>query len=91
MFHNIDYLIIALAVSCSSNQQYLSIPLLHCPLQYLSQNTIATISDFVLSLRVIWLMGKELFTDDSEVLTSALISALIIAAGERFFHKYIDR
>lgn len=55
------------------------------------RNTIATISDFVLSFLVIWLVGKSLFTDDSDVLTAAVISALIIAVGEWFFHKYLDR
>jgi len=58
---------------------------------HVKRNTIATISDFILSFLVIWLMGKSLFTDDSEVLVAALISALIIAVGEWFFHKYLDR
>jgi len=58
---------------------------------HVKRNTIATISDFVLSFLVIWLMGKALFTDESDVLAGALISALIIAAGEWFFHKYLDR
>jgi cation transport ATPase len=55
------------------------------------RNTIATISDAVLSFLVIWLMGKELFTDDSDVLMASLLSAVIIAAGEWFFHKYLDK
>src|SRR4051812_44118203 len=54
------------------------------------RNTIATISDAVLAFFVIWLMGKDLFTDDGDVLMAALLSALIIAAGEWFFHKYLD-
>ena len=58
---------------------------------HVKRNTIATISDFILSFLVIWLMGKSLFTDDSDVLTAAMVSALIIAVGEWFFHKYLDR
>ena len=58
---------------------------------HVKRSTIATISDFVLSFLVIWLMGKALFTDDSDVLAAALISSIIIAAGEWFFHKYLDR
>lgn len=55
------------------------------------RNTIATISDAILAFFVIWLMGRELFTDNSDVLLGSLISALIIAAGEWFFHKYLDK
>jgi amino acid transporter len=58
---------------------------------HVKRNIIATISDAVLAFVVIWLMGKSLFTDDGDVVTAALISALIIAAGEWFFHKYLDR
>lgn len=54
------------------------------------RNTIAIISDAILSFFVIWLMGESLFTDTSETVMGALISALIIAAGEWFFHKYLD-
>lgn len=55
------------------------------------RNTMATIADAVLAFLVIWFMGKNLFTDDNEVLMASLISALIIAIGEWFFHKYLDR
>ncbi|WP_231373235.1 MULTISPECIES: DUF2512 family protein [Bacillaceae] len=55
------------------------------------RNIIATISDAVLSFLVIWLMGKELFTDDSDVLIASILSAVIIAVGAWFFHKYLDR
>ena len=58
---------------------------------HVKRNTIATISDAVLAFLVIWLMGKALFTDDGDVLAAAMISALIIAVGEWFFHKYLDR
>jgi uncharacterized protein YneF (UPF0154 family) len=55
------------------------------------RNTIATISDAFLAFLVIWLMGKTLFADDGDVLIASLLSALIIAAGEWFFHKYLDK
>ena len=58
---------------------------------HVKRNTIATISDSVLAFFVIWLMGKSLFTDDGDVLAAALISAILIAIGEWFFHKYLDR
>lgn len=55
------------------------------------RNTIATLADAVLSFLVIWLMGKSLFLNDGDVLQASLISALLIAAGEWFFHKYLDK
>lgn len=57
---------------------------------FVKRNTIATVSDAVLAFLVIWLMGNALFTNESNVLTAAFLSALIIAAGEWFFHKYLD-
>lgn len=35
-------------------------------------------------------MGRTLFINDGDVLQAALISAIVIAAGEFFFHKYLD-
>ncbi len=58
---------------------------------HIKRNTIATLSDAVLAFLVIWLMGRELFTNNSDVLIASLISAIVIAAGEWFFHKYLDR
>ncbi|WP_338472747.1 DUF2512 family protein [Niallia sp. XMNu-256] len=55
------------------------------------RNIIATISDAALALLVIWFMGVNLFADDSNVLMASIISAVIIAAGEWFFHKYLDK
>jgi uncharacterized BrkB/YihY/UPF0761 family membrane protein len=57
---------------------------------YVKRNTIATVSDAVLAFLVIWLMGKALFINDGDVLTAAFISAIVIAAGEWAFHKYLD-
>jgi len=55
------------------------------------RNTIATVSDAVLTFFVVWLMGKSLFINDGDVLAASFISAIIIAAGEWFFHKYLDK
>ena len=57
---------------------------------HVKRNTIATISDAILTFLVVWLMGRELFTNDGDVLQAAFLSAIIIAAGEWFFHKYLD-
>lgn len=55
------------------------------------RNTIATLSDAVLTFFVVWLMGKSLFINDGDVLAASFISAIIIAASEWFFHKYLDK
>lgn len=55
------------------------------------RNALATLSDAILSFLVIWLMGKALFINDGDVLAASFISALLIAAGEWFFHKYLDK
>lgn len=54
------------------------------------RNTLATVADAVLTFFVVWLMGKSLFINDGDVLAASFISAIIIAAGEWFFHKYLD-
>ncbi|TWT00116.1 YndM family protein [Planomicrobium sp. CPCC 101079] len=55
------------------------------------RNTMATIGDIVLSFLVIWLMGEALFANTEDIIASSLISAVVIGAGEWFFHKYLDR
>lgn len=55
------------------------------------RNGIATVSDAVLTFFVVWLMGKSLFINDGDVLAASFISAIAIAVGEWFFHKYLDR
>jgi uncharacterized BrkB/YihY/UPF0761 family membrane protein len=54
------------------------------------RNLIATISDAVLAFLVIWFMGNSLVASDNDIITASLISAIVIAAGEWFFHKYLD-
>lgn len=55
------------------------------------RNAMATVSDIILSFLVIWLMGEVLFAETPDIIQAAIISALVIGAGEWFFHKYLDR
>jgi hypothetical protein len=55
-------------------------------------NMIATISDLGLVLVVVWIMGIILSGIDMVTMAgAALISAVILAVGEYFFHHYIMR
>ena len=56
-----------------------------------SRNTIATFADFVMAFLVIWLIGWLLTGQNFEMVTPALVAALVLAAGEWFFHLYVDR
>lgn len=56
-----------------------------------TRNTIATFADFVTAFLVIWLIGWLLTGQNIEMVTPALISALVISAGEWFFHVYVDQ
>lgn len=53
-------------------------------------NMMATISDLVVTFLVVWLLGL-LMTDISggTIAVAAIISAVIIAVGEYFFHIYL--
>lgn len=55
------------------------------------RNAIATVSDIVVAFLVIWLMGEALVGNEVNIITPAIISALVIGGGEWFFHKYLDR
>ena len=55
------------------------------------RNMIATISDIVVAFLVIWLMGDALVGENMDIVTPAIISAIVIGGGEWFFHKYLDR
>ena len=55
------------------------------------RNLMATIADIVLAFLVIWLMGDALVENAEDIVQAALVSALVIGAGEWFFHKYLDR
>ncbi|QHJ70087.1 YndM family protein [Planococcus halotolerans] len=55
------------------------------------RNAMATVSDIVLSFLVIWLMGEVLLEETPDLIQASIISALVIGAGEWFFHKYLDK
>ena len=54
-----------------------------------TNNTVATISDFVLALVVIYLFNF-LWTANMISFGDALITALVIGAGEWLFHKFVS-
>lgn len=56
-----------------------------------TRNSIATVCDFVLAFLVIWYVGQLISGTMAEMVTPALLSALVLAAGEWFFHLYMDR
>ncbi|PSL30604.1 uncharacterized protein DUF2512 [Planomicrobium soli] len=55
------------------------------------RNMIATFSDIIVAFLVIWLMGDALVGGNVDIVTPAIISSIVIGAGEWFFHKYLDR
>lgn len=63
----------------------------HNQSDHTKRNAIATVADIVVAFLVIWLMGEVLFADTENLMTAAIISALVIGGGEWFFHKYLDR
>lgn len=56
-----------------------------------TRNTVATFVDFVMAFMTIWLIGWLLTGQNFEMVTPALLSALVISGGEWFFHLYVDR
>ena len=54
------------------------------------RNAIATVSDIVVAFLVIWLLGDALVGNNVDIITPAIISAIVIGGGEWFFHKYLD-
>lgn len=56
-----------------------------------SRNTIATFTDFIMALAVILLIGWLLTGEFAAMVAPALTSALVLSAGEWFFHQYVDR
>lgn len=53
-----------------------------------SNNTVATVADFGLSLLTVWLIGPYIVGADIPF-SIALLIGLLTAAGEWFFHKYM--
>ncbi|WP_241535963.1 DUF2512 family protein [Indiicoccus explosivorum] len=55
------------------------------------RNLIATVSDFFLVFVLIWWLGIVMVDPDIELILAALVASLVLAAGEWFYHLYIDR
>ncbi|WP_042221076.1 YndM family protein [Oceanobacillus manasiensis] len=55
-----------------------------------TNNTVASISDFVLAFALIFMMSEGL-EPTGEWMVPALISSIGVAAFEAFFHKYVSR
>ncbi len=56
-----------------------------------TRNAVATVVDFVLAFLVIWLIGCLLTGNNTEMVTPALASAVVISGMEWFFHLLVDR
>lgn len=54
------------------------------------ENMSATIADFFLSFLVILAFGSLLFEGPIALITASLITALVLAIGELFFHQYMN-
>lgn len=54
------------------------------------RNAIATVSDIGLSYFIIWLLEEMIVAGKDNLALAAFVSALIIGAGEWFFHGYLD-
>ncbi|MBT2583955.1 DUF2512 family protein [Planococcus sp. ISL-109] len=55
-----------------------------------NRNTIATVTDFFMAFAAIWLIGWLLTGESAAMVVPALISAVVLSAGEWFFHQYVD-
>ncbi|MBE3570929.1 MAG: YndM family protein [Bacillales bacterium] len=54
-------------------------------------NTAATISDFVLAYILIWAVGSGIINENISLGWASFWSAWIIAIGEMFFHRYMNK
>ncbi|MDF2065529.1 DUF2512 family protein [Bacillus sp. Cr_A10] len=54
------------------------------------RNIMATIADLIIGFLVIWYMLIALTDANENLAVGAIISAIVIALGEWFFHKYLD-
>ncbi|MFS0560467.1 YndM family protein [Terribacillus sp. 179-K 1B1 HS] len=54
------------------------------------RNTIATVSDAILTFIVLWALGEALLNPDDNVVLASLISTVVIGIGEWFFHRYVN-
>ncbi|WCK56194.1 DUF2512 family protein [Aneurinibacillus sp. Ricciae_BoGa-3] len=57
----------------------------------MSGNITASIADFALSYLTIWLTERYVFANYATPASVFLVSSLILAAGEWYFHGYMQR
>lgn len=57
---------------------------------YTKRSIIATVSDAILTFAIVYFMGQDNFAGDNDIMTAALLSAIVVGIGEWFFHKYLD-
>lgn len=57
----------------------------------LGENLAATVADFGLAFLTIWMIGAFIFEPNVPVVGAAFVSSLVIAAGEWFFHQYMNK
>ncbi|MGO1057736.1 DUF2512 family protein [Planococcus sp. FY231025] len=88
----VDTLLISLALTAVSYVMGDLLIFLHAgkPEDQSTRNSIASFVDFVTAFLLIWLIGQLLSGTMSEMVAPALIAALVLTAGEWFFHKYVD-
>lgn len=55
------------------------------------ENWGATIADLLLAVFVVWLYSINFIDENFSVLSAAGLVGLFLAAGEWFFHKYVDK
>ncbi|MFJ5770510.1 YndM family protein [Psychrobacillus sp. NPDC093180] len=53
-------------------------------------NVLASITDFVLAMVVVWVLGSSIFDERIALGTASFISALILMMGELFLHRYME-
>lgn len=57
-----------------------------------TSNKVATGGDFVLVFLLVWLLGMWLIENpDFSLVTAGLLTAVLVAAGEWFFHIYLTK
>ena len=54
-------------------------------------NLIATVSDLVLAFLAVWVVGMYLYDPDVNLIPASIVSAIVIAVGEWFFHNYVKK
>lgn len=88
----VDTLLISLALTAVTYVMGDLLIFLHAgkPQDQMTRNTIATLVDFVTAFLLIWLIGQILTGTMEEMIVPALVSALVLSAGEWFYHKYVD-